>query len=90
MAEMTIRLQTDPQTGKKNIVVSMHSDEDALPHEHEHQHRNLVDKLIEGGLVGADEVGEVIIDRVSEAEQPASEPQSSNEQTQRDPLAAQE
>ena len=39
MPEMTIRLQIDPATGKKNIVVSLRSDEDALPHEHEQQHR---------------------------------------------------
>ncbi|MEZ6121749.1 MAG: hypothetical protein R3C49_01080 [Planctomycetaceae bacterium] len=63
MAEMTIRLQTDPVSGRKNIIVSLSSDEDLLPHEHEQQHRALVDRLIEGGLLKAAEVGSVIVER---------------------------
>ena len=63
MAEMTITLQTDPATGKKNILVDLRSDEDSLPHEHEQQHRQLVEKLIEGGVVSASEVGQVVINR---------------------------
>ena len=63
MAEMTIRLQTDPQTGKKNIVVSLKSDEDLLPHEHEQQHRALVEKLIEGGVLKANQLGKLIVER---------------------------
>jgi hypothetical protein len=70
MAEMTIRLQCDPATGKKNIIVSLRSDADALPHEHEQQHRALVEKLIEGGLLKASEVGKIVVER----EQPAGEP----------------
>ena len=75
MAEMTIRLETDPVTGRKNILVDLKSDEDLLPHEHEEQHRKLVDKLIEGGLLSADEVGKVIISREESTETalPASE-----------------
>lgn len=65
MAEMTIRLQTDPATGKKNIVVSLRSDADLLPHEHEQQHRALVEKLIEGGVLSAAQVGKVVVERES-------------------------
>jgi hypothetical protein len=68
---MTIRLQRDPATGKQNIIVSLRSDEDALPHEHEQQHRALVDKLIEGGLLKAGEVGKVIVERGEEETEPA-------------------
>ena len=70
MAEMTIRLQIDPETGKKNIVVSLRSDEDALPHEHEQMHRRLVDKLIEGGILKAEEAGKVVVERQEEAKAP--------------------
>ena len=70
MAEMTIRLRCDPVTGKKDIVVSLRSDEDALPHEHEQQHQALVEKLIHGGLLKPSEVGQVIVER----EQPQNEP----------------
>lgn len=68
---MTIRLQTDPESGKKNIIVSLRPDEDQLPHEHEEQHKALVDKLIEGGMLKASEVGKVVIEREEEA--PVSE-----------------
>jgi len=66
MAEMTIRLQTDPTTGKKDIIVSLESDEDLLPHEHEQQHRELVNKLIEGGLIAASNVGKIVVEREGE------------------------
>lgn len=69
MAEMTIRLRCDPETGKKDIIVSLRSDEDLLPHEHEQQHQALVEKLIHGGLLGASEVGKIVVER----EQPAGE-----------------
>ncbi len=60
---MTIRLRCDPATGKKDIVVSLRSDEDLLPHEHEQQHQHLVEKLIAGGLVKASEVGQIVVER---------------------------
>ena len=66
MAEMTIRLRVDPTTGKKDIVVSLSGDADALPHEHEQMHRKLVEKLIQGGLVQASELGQIIVERVEE------------------------
>ena len=72
MAEMTIRLRFDPATGKKDIIVSLRSDEDALPHEHEQQHAALVDKLIQGGIVKASEVGKVVVEREEEAGAPAA------------------
>jgi hypothetical protein len=71
MAEMTIRLQRDPATGKQNIIVTLRSDEDALPHEHEQQHRALVDRLIEGGILKAGEAGKVIVERGEEEKEPA-------------------
>jgi hypothetical protein len=68
MAEMTIRLIPDPATGKKNIIISLRSDEDALPHEHEQMHRQLVDKLIEGGLVKNGELGKITVEREDDKE----------------------
>jgi hypothetical protein len=72
MPELTIRLRCDPATGKKDIIVSLRSDEDALPHEHEQQHKALVDKLIQGGVVKASEAGKVIVEREEEAKEPAA------------------
>jgi hypothetical protein len=58
MAELRIRLRRDPQTGKQDIVITLRSDDDALPHEHEQAHRGLVEKI-----VGQGNVGKVIVER---------------------------
>ncbi len=71
MAEITIRLQIDPNTGKKDIIVSLASDADLLPHEHEEQHRRLVEKLLEGGVIKASELGQILVERVEEEKGPA-------------------
>ena len=70
MAEMTITLRIDPVTNKKDIVVTLRSDEDALPHEHEQLHRQLVDRLLEGGLLNAGEAGKLIIEREEKSDLP--------------------
>lgn len=72
MPEMTIRLRCDPQTGKKDIIISLRSDEDALPHEHEQMHQALVEKLVHGGVVKAAEVGKIIVEREEEEGEPAA------------------
>ncbi len=69
MAEMTIRLIPDPVTGKKNIIISLRSDEDALPHEHEQMHRQLADKLIQGGIVKQSELGKITVEREEDEKQ---------------------
>ena len=67
MADLTLRLRVDPATGRREIVIDYHSDSDALPMEHEEQHRLLAEKVIEGGLKS----GKVEVSR--EAESTASE-----------------
>jgi hypothetical protein len=82
MPEVTIRLIPDPVTGKKNIIISMRSDEDALPHEHEQQHRAVVEKLIEGGVVKATELGTITVER-EEDEKESAPPVSTGPQGER-------
>jgi hypothetical protein len=72
MAEMTIRLRCDPATGKKDIIISLRSDADALPHEHEQQHKALVEKLIHKGLLTASELGQIVVEREEEEAAPAA------------------
>jgi hypothetical protein len=67
MPEMTIQLRCDPATGKRDIVVKLHGDEDLLPMEHEQLHRKLVDQLVEGGLIKAGEGGRLIVEREGQA-----------------------
>jgi hypothetical protein len=66
MAELTIRLRRDPQTGKQDVVITLRSDEDALPHEHEQRHRELVERVI-----GKENIGKVVVER-----EPGKEPTS--------------
>jgi hypothetical protein len=82
MPEMTIRLRCDPVTGKKDIVISLRSDADALPHEHEQMHQQLVEKLIHGGVVKASEVGKIVVER-EEEEGESAPPVSAPEEPQR-------
>jgi hypothetical protein len=78
MAEMTIRLRCDPETGKRDIVVQLNTDADATPQEHEQLHRSLVDRLVNGGLLKAGEAGKLVIEREPEkgtaADLPVGEP----------------
>ena len=50
MASATLKLSVDPTTGRRTITISYASDADALPHEHEEAHRQVVEKLFEGGI----------------------------------------
>lgn len=70
MAELTIRLRKDPETGKHDIIIDLDSDADALPHEHENMHREAVEKIL-----GKGNVGKVIIEREGQAA-PASSGES--------------
>ncbi|MEZ6140645.1 MAG: hypothetical protein R3B84_08745 [Zavarzinella sp.] len=74
MAEITIRLRQDPETGKHDILIDLRSDDDALPHEHEQQHREVVEKLL-----GKENVGKVIIERQAERTALPENPQTEAE-----------
>ena len=63
MATLTLRLETDPATKKKNVWVKYESDSDALPMEHEEAHRKIVEALIAGGKVKAEDMGTIHIER---------------------------
>jgi len=84
MPEMTIRLRINPQTGKKDIIIALRGDEDALPHEHEQMHRTLVDKIVEGGLAKADDLGQLVVQREEDDKIP---PLPSGEEPQAKPQA---
>jgi hypothetical protein len=73
MPHVTLRLEVDPHTRRRVILVSYASDPDALPHEHEEEHRALVEKLVQGGLISAEEAGLVQIERPAVVEVPARE-----------------
>jgi hypothetical protein len=63
MAEITLKLRRDPATGKREIVIHLEGEADALPHEHERDHRALVEKLLGRSLT--DEDGSIVVERVT-------------------------
>ncbi len=87
MAEMTIRLRVNPETGKKDIIVSLQSDDDSLPHEHEQQHSKLVEKLMAGGLIGEGEAGNLVIERLEEESSASERIAAGPNQTERQSLS---
>jgi hypothetical protein len=63
MATLIVRLEVDPATKKKHVIIKYESDSDALPMEHEEQHKKLVDALISSGAVKPGELGDIKIER---------------------------
>lgn len=83
MADISIRFRMNLGSGKKDIVIDFEGDEDLMRHEHEKRHRQVIERLIGEGILQADEVGEIIIER----EQPG-QPVQSREPEQRGDQAA--
>ncbi|MEZ4452210.1 MAG: hypothetical protein R3B09_22280 [Nannocystaceae bacterium] len=70
MAEVTIRLRHNPRTGEREVVIHYESDTDALPHEHERDHRALAEQLLGqplDQLLGAASVDRVVVERAPKA-----------------------
>ena len=62
--------------------IALLSDEDALPHEHEQAHRAIVDKLLNGGILKASELGTITVEREEDEKVPEA-PVSSGPQGER-------
>ncbi len=63
MAEVTIRFRHNPATGKRELIIGYESDSDALPHEHEKDHRALAEKLL--GVPLGDDVEGIHVERAA-------------------------
>jgi hypothetical protein len=77
---VTLKLRHNPKTGKRDLVVEYESEEDLLPHEHERDHRRLVEGLIGRSLDTLGDIGEIRVEREgqpAEAETRAREEQPS-------------
>ncbi len=74
MAEVTIRLRHNPKTGEREVIIHYESEGDALPHEHERDHRELAEELLGRPLdevLGAASVDRVIVRRNASGEEVA-------------------
>ncbi len=81
MADLTLRLRVDPKTGRREIVIDYSSDSDALPFEHEEEHRQLAEKVVNGGLKNNPKV------EVSREEEAAATPGEATEEATATPTA---
>lgn len=63
MAECTIRMVSNPKTGKRDIHIDFHSERDALPHEHEKDHRALVKSLLGPDIFDDHDIGQIVVSR---------------------------
>lgn len=82
MGQITIKLQFNLETGRKDILIEYESDEDMLAHEHEKRHKEIVEQLIGKGVLASGEVGEVRVTRVKEeGEQELPDPRDEQQQT---------
>ena len=84
MAEIKIRLIYNLDSGKKDIFIDYESESDALPVEHEQDHRNIVAQLLGSNVLSADEVGDITVQRVSPglAEPTCESPPATNDEQQ--------
>ena len=64
MSDVTIRLVSNPKTGKRDIYIDYESEDDALPFEHEEDHRGVVEQLLGQGILDPDDIGQVKVGRV--------------------------
>lgn len=67
MAEITIRFRHNRVTGRRELVIHLESDSDVMQHEHEGDHRRLVENLI--GQKLSDDT-DVIVQRVEKTSTP--------------------
>ncbi|HBP23375.1 MAG TPA: hypothetical protein DEA08_37055 [Planctomycetes bacterium] len=81
MADIEIRFRMNMKSGKKDIVIDFHGDEDLMRHEHEKKHREVVERLVGEGVIMADEVGEVIVERAQPG-QPVQQQEPPQDQRQ--------
>lgn len=70
MAELTISLSRDGPSGRLSIRIGYRADADAIPFEHEIQHRRLVEELFPGIEIIDSRHAPVRVER----EKPAQEP----------------
>ena len=83
MGTLTIRLEIDPLTKKKNVWVKLDSDSDALPMEHEEQHRTIVQALLSHGGLKAEDMGTITIEREGQGPTVAEGPKEDERQGQK-------
>ena len=63
MAELILKLSRNSETGKQDLYIDYESAGDSLPFEHEEEHRDLVNRVLEQLNVEAEDLGNVYVER---------------------------
>ena len=66
MSNVKIHIKINHETGLRDITIEYESDADSLPIEHEQRHMEIVHELVETGVLKAEDVGEISVDRIGE------------------------
>ena len=74
MADIKIHVKLNFETGRRDIIIEYESEKDALPIEHEQRHQEIVRHLVDTGVLKEEEVGEIIVERITEKKE--KEPES--------------
>ena len=64
MGEIKIQFSFNRETGRTDLTVDYSSDRSAMPHEHEERHEEIVERLIEGGVIRRQDLGNVEVKRI--------------------------
>ena len=86
MATLILRLEIDPHTKKRNVLVKLDSDSDALPTEHEEQHKAIVEALLANGGLKAEDIGTITIEREGQGAAAKTE-EKKDASAQREPVS---
>ena len=64
MGEIKIHFSFNRKTGRTDLTVDYASDRSMMPHEHEERHEEIVERLIEGGVIRREDIGNVEVKRI--------------------------
>ena len=63
MAKVTLSLKKNVENGKQELVIDYESDGDALPFEHEEDHRDLVNKVLAASSLNLSDIETISVNR---------------------------
>ncbi|MHC4662417.1 MAG: hypothetical protein ACYS8W_12075 [Planctomycetota bacterium] len=64
MGEIKIHFSFNRKTGRTDLTIDYLSDSSLMPHEHEERHEEIVERLIEGGAIRREDVGNIEVRRI--------------------------
>lgn len=86
MAKAQITFKYNNETGKRDIHIDYESDPSSLPFEHEDDHRQLVDRLIDLNAVAEEKEAMEVSRQEAQTEGQVTQPEEEKERLTRPPL----